>query len=610
MRWKTTQHKKCWLDTVYLIIVLMGILSISACGAAPEPVSTPSPTLAPEATATTEPTPTSTPKPTYDVQPASFYLGVDLSYVNEMDDCGAVYMENGVPQDAYELFSRYGSNLVRARLWHNPDWTEYSTYPDIERTFRRAKEAGMATILDFHYSDDWADPGTQNIPDAWAEMDDDELVQAVYDYTYDVLSDLDAKGLMPEFVQVGNETNSGMLLRERGLDWPRNARLFNSGIQAVRDAAKATGTDSKIILHVAQPENAGWWFREAQESGITDFDVIGLSYYPQWSSFSLSDIGPHVAYLRETFQKEVMIVETAYPWTLDAADETADNILNQGIRGYPFSPEGQRQFMVDLTQNLISNGGLGVVYWEPAWVSTECITRWGQGSHWENAIFFDFNNNNEVHQGIEFLSNDYQYPDQWVDGVIESEYGDPILTDAAGDNLDAIEHLDLLDLYAREDQTSIYLAFTVSGDVYQGPWGSFLIYLDTTQDENGTNIDVGRRPISVAAPYYPEFRLDLKAIDRAGTVSGSYEFYAWIEGEWQELTLTGGRVIQSGTPTVIEIQLPKRILGNPEIVNIGVVSTGRGRVHTAGDILGTSVSPGSWEEPVILDVFANCCQEN
>jgi arabinogalactan endo-1,4-beta-galactosidase len=161
-------------------------------------------------------------------------------------------------------------------------------------------------------------------------------------------------------------------------------------------------------LHVAQPENAGWWFRAARENGITDFDVIGLSYYPQWSAFSIADVGAQVAYLRQEFGKDVLIVETAYPWTLDAVDETADNILTQGVRGYSISTEGQRQFMIDLTQSLISNGGLGVVYWEPAWVSTDCSTRWGQGSHWENATFFDFQNDNEVHQGIDFLNYEYQ----------------------------------------------------------------------------------------------------------------------------------------------------------------------------------------------------------
>jgi arabinogalactan endo-1,4-beta-galactosidase len=532
-----------------------------------------------------------------------FYFGVDLSYVNEMDDCGAVYLENGKSRDAYELFSDHGANLVRARLWHNPDWTDYSILVDVERTFERAQQAGMATLLDFHYSDNWADPGKQAIPAAWEDLTEDELPQAVYQYTYNVLTELHEKDLMPDFVQVGNETNSGMLKRLMELDWPRDAKLFNAGIRAVRDVAAETKTNPRIILHVAQPQNAGWWFRKARENGITDFDVIGLSYYAQWSTFSVSDVGAYVTYLRQEFGKQVMIVETAYPWTFEAVNETADNILNQGVRGYPISVEGQRQFMLDLTQSLISNGGLGVVYWEPAWVSTECSTRWGQGSHWENATFFDFQNGNEVHQGIDFLSSPYLFPSSWVDGVLDESYSDPLLQDNAGDNLDQAPHLDLLNLYAREDANSLYLGLTIAGDVYADPWGSYLIYFDTTQDAQGADIDVGKRPITAADPYGPEFRLDIRALDRKGTVSGSYEFYAWDGAAWQARALASGAAIRNGSPSLIELQIPKSLLGNPAFVNVGVVSTGRGRVHTAGDILGTPVSPAAWTDPVTLDVF-------
>jgi len=535
----------------------------------------------------------------------TFYFGVDLSYVNEMDDCGAVYRENGEPRDAYELFSRHGANLVRARLWHNPDWTDYSTLPDVERTLTRAQEAGMATLLDFHYSDDWADPGKQNVPAAWKDLTEEQLPDAVYQYTYDTLTSLHEKGLMPDFVQVGNETNAGMLKSVSELDWPRDARLFNAGIRAVRDVAAKTQTDPKIILHVAQPENAGWWFREARANGITDFDVIGLSYYPQWSAFAVSDVGPHVAYLRQEFGKDVLIVETAYPWTLDAAKETADNILNQGVRGYPISVEGQRQFMIDLTQSLISNGALGVVYWEPAWVSTPCLTRWGQGSHWENATFFDFKNGHELHRGIDFLGYPYQFSAASVDGVLEKAYGEPLLQDDAGDNLGQTPHLDLLSLHARDDADSLYLGLTVAGDVYTNPWGSYLIYFDTTADGQGATMDVDKRPITAAAPYQPEYRLDITAVDRKGTVSGSYALYAWDGGEWQTRAMTGGVAIHAGTPSLIEVQIPKSALGNPAFVNLGAVTTGRGRVHTAGDILGTPISPADWKEPVTLDSFAN-----
>jgi len=492
---------------------------------------------------------------------------------------------------------------VRARLWHSPDWTEYSTFEDIKRTLARSKAAGMFTILDFHYSDNWADPGKQAIPAAWQGMNDAELEQAVYDYTYQVLSDLQEINLLPDFVQVGNETNSGMLKEVTKSDWPRDAKLFNAGIKAVRDISKETKTNPKIILHVAQPENAGWWFQNAFENNLVDFDIIGLSYYPQWSPFTINDLGSHITYLRYRFNKDVMIVETAYPWTLEAVDETASNILYQGIRGYPISTAGQRQFMIDLSQTLISNGGLGVVFWEPAWISTDCSTRWGQGSHWENVALFDFNNNNEVHAGIEFLSYDYLYPAALVDGIIEEPYKDAIVEDAIGDNFNAVPHLDLVSLHAMQDETFLSLALTISGDIFENPWGSYLFYIDTTQNDQGADIDVGKRPITVADPYKPEFRLDILALDRKGTVSGTFVLNVWDGQAWQTSPITFGIALKNGTPSIIEIQIPKSLLGYPQFVNLSVLSTGRGRVHTAGDILGINFSPSDWAEPLTLENF-------
>jgi arabinogalactan endo-1,4-beta-galactosidase len=589
-----------------LALLLVGCQSEEEGGSTA--VSTPQPTIAATVAPTAEPTSEPIPEPTVIPMPeadAPFFLGLDLSYVNEMDDCGAVYLENGQSRDTYELFADHGANLVRARLWHNPDWTDYSTLADVTKTFLRAKEAGMATLLSIHYSDNWADPGKQEIPAAWADLTEAELPDALYQYTYDVLSELYAQGVLPNFIQIGNETNAGLVKRADGLDWPRDARLFNAGIRAVRTLAAETNSNPKIVLHVAQPENASWWFREAAQHGITDFDVIGLSYYPQWSQLSPVDVGAFTTYLRQTFGKEVMIVETAYPWTFDAAEETADNILNQGVRGYGISPAGQRQFLVDLSQSVLSNGGLGVVYWEPAWVSTQCRTRWGQGSHWENATFFDFQNGNELHEGVEFLSYPYLYPAELVDGVVEASYGEPLLTDVPGDNFMQFPHLDLLDLYVRDDADLLYLALAVADDVYAAGWGQFMIYLDTSEDGQGGGVDVDNRPITVAAPYQPEFRLDLRVMDWKGTSGSSFEFYAWNGAEWENLALPLGTAVHPGTPSVIELALPKALLGNPAFVNVAVVSTGRGRAHTAGDVLGSSALITDWADPVDLADFGH-----
>ena len=254
------------------------------------------------------------------------YYGADLSYVNEMEDCGATYYNaDGDSQDPFEIFQQAGTNLVRVRLWHNPDWTDYSNYEDVKKTISRAKAQGMNVLLDFHYSDDWADPAKQEIPAAWADQIDDTeaLVQLLYDYTYETLENLSSENLLPEMVQVGNETN-GMILQQGELEWPinwdRNAALLNSGIKAVRDASADFSKDIEVMLHIAQPENGLWWFEEATAAGVTDYDWIGLSYYPIWSEYNLGNVGEAFETLVNTYNKQLMVVETAYPFTMENND--------------------------------------------------------------------------------------------------------------------------------------------------------------------------------------------------------------------------------------------------------------------------------------------------
>ena len=152
-----------------------------------------------------------------------FAMGVDLSYVNQIEDHGGIYRDSGMIRDPFQIMKSRGANMVRVRLWHNPQWVRevyndqekplYSGYNDVEKTINRAKQAGMAVNLDFHYSDFWADPGRQEPPAAWENITNlDVLKDSVYNYTLSVLKKLDAKGLMPEMVQIGNETNCGMMM--------------------------------------------------------------------------------------------------------------------------------------------------------------------------------------------------------------------------------------------------------------------------------------------------------------------------------------------------------------------------------------------------------------
>lgn len=338
-----------------------------------------------------------------------FYYGADLSYVNEMEDSGATYKDfSGTTKDLYKIFSEAGTNIIRLRLWHNPTWTKYSNYNDVKKSIQRAKAEGMQVLLDFHYSDSWTDPEKQEIPSAWASEVNNTVAlgDLLYQYTYSTLSDLADANLLPEIVQVGNEINA-MILQKGALQWPidwtRNAALINKGIKAVRDISIEKNKKIGVMLHIAQPENGIWWFEQATSAGIKDYDWIGLSYYPIWSEYELNNVATPLKTLIETYKKRLMIVETAYPFTLENAD-SANNILNEDalISGYPASQQGQFDYLNTLKAKVKEAGGEGIIYWEPAWVSTNSTTLWGQGSHWDNATLFD--HTNQATLGLKFYN--------------------------------------------------------------------------------------------------------------------------------------------------------------------------------------------------------------
>ena len=341
------------------------------------------------------------------------YLGVDISYANEMEDCGAVYRSGGKTVEPYAFFKSAGANVARVRIWNDPDWTAYSNLKDVERSIRKARAAGLRVLLDFHYSDDWADGDKQVAPKAWAGLSTPDQAKALYGFTRDTLATLDREGLMPDLVQVGNETNgeivSSLARAKDPINWERNALLFNAGIKAVRDAGAASAIKPRIMLHIAQPENVEPWFAAATKAGVTDFDLIGISYYSKWSKRSMAQLGQIINRLRHLYSADVLVVETAYPFTTQGAD-SSPNLLGEDALapGYPATPAGQKKYLVDLTQTVFSSGGVGVVYWEPAWLSTRCKTRWGVGSNWENAALFDFKG--QALEGADWLKTPYAMP--------------------------------------------------------------------------------------------------------------------------------------------------------------------------------------------------------
>jgi arabinogalactan endo-1,4-beta-galactosidase len=348
-----------------------------------------------------------------------FVMGADLSYVNAVENGGGIYKDSSAIKDPYTIFKNHGANTVRVRLWHNTSWQApynggklYNNLADVEKTIQRAKLAGMAVNLDFHYSDRWADPGNQQTPAAWQGTTLNVLKDSIYNYTLATLNYLKAKNLTPEMVQIGNETNTGMLFptgQVVGNNWTAFAALLNSGIKAVRDFSAGSSIKPMIILHVAKITDADWWAGNIIANGVTDFDILGISHYYVYSTISsMSAIAPAIRSLKTKYNKKIMIVETAYPWTGNGAD-SYNNVISgsTGFAGYPVSQDGQLQFMKDLTQQVISGGGSGVMYWEPAWISSTFKDEWGTGSSWENNAFFDFNGN--TLPGIDFMTYNYQF---------------------------------------------------------------------------------------------------------------------------------------------------------------------------------------------------------
>lgn len=356
-------------------------------------------------------------EPNHRFSPAEFAMGADLSYVNQVEDHGGIYRDSGIVRDPFFILKSHGCNYVRVRLWHHPEWVKdvygnpatplYSGYDDVEKTIGRAKALGMAVNLDLHFSDFWADPGRQNPPAAWKEIRElSVLKDSVYNYVKNVLSKLAAKGLMPEMIQIGNETNCGLMMTgtQPGfplLDgcngaWMNLGEVINAGIRAVRDASVNTPVKPLVALHIADPKNVEWWFSKITTEGkVTGFDVIGISYYPLWhTTVALAAVPGMITRLKTTYAKKVMIMETAYPWS-SAGSDSYNNLFGSQtpLEGFPFTPEGQLKFLKMLTQEVINAGGTGIFYWEPAWITSSLKDSWGTGSSWENATFFDFSGN-------------------------------------------------------------------------------------------------------------------------------------------------------------------------------------------------------------------------
>ena len=339
-------------------------------------------------------------------QSQCFTIGADMSYTNSVLAKGGIYRDsNGNITDPYALFAQKGANMARIRLWHTPENTidkcgnpiSTNNLEDVVLAFKKAKINGMKLNLSIHYGDYFNDPGNQNMPKTWMGLSHGILLDSIYNYTYAVLKRMHTEDVTPDIVAIGNETTWGFInetVPTNGWIWPNDADKFNIAFTSVNNFNKANSTSIKKAVHFTD-NTAGWLAGLFYTKNIKNFDIIGISFYPYFSNFSsLQQLGSLITQLKTTYNKEIMIFETGALWTTANADSYGNFIGNNGNFNYPITPQGQKDFLFDLANTVYTVGGTGILYWEPAWVSSGMCDLWGQGSSYENVSFFDFQNGN------------------------------------------------------------------------------------------------------------------------------------------------------------------------------------------------------------------------
>jgi arabinogalactan endo-1,4-beta-galactosidase len=336
----------------------------------------------------------------------NFVIGADVSHLLQLEDFGARFYDDGVRRDCLRILKDYGFNAIRIKVWNDPGHPDhfpanqsdphgYNNKQHAIELAYRAYEMGFRIMIDFHYSDWWADPAKQYLPHQWEKLSIAELKNALFDYTYDVLNTMKRKGVSAEWAQIGNEITQGMMWDIGSTaDWDNLAQLLQQGYKAV----KAVNKTSKVTLHLDQGGNnqaCRSWFDNAIGRGV-DFDVIGLSYYPVWHG-PLTDLENNMHDLAVRYQKELIVVETAYPWTDENGDDQPNTFTNTGLVTYPMSPEGQMKFLDDLAGRIKGcpdGRGQGFFYWEPEMIPVPGAGwKYGAGDEWDNVTLFDFKGN-------------------------------------------------------------------------------------------------------------------------------------------------------------------------------------------------------------------------
>lgn len=353
-----------------------------------------------------------------------FIKGMDLSTLLEMERCNAKYYDHGQEMDILEIMKKYDVDTIRLRIWNDPKSETGEPYGagnnDLEETIaigKRVTEAGLGVLLNFHYSDFWADPGKQIKPKAWKDYGVEELEKAVYDFTLESLQKVIGAGVRVTMIQVGNELSNGLLWPEGQVpDYDNIARFVSAGIRACRKV------DVKIPLMI-HLDNGGnnelyrRWFDNYMKRG-EDFEYIGLSYYPFWHG-SLKQLEDNMNDIAVRYGKDLIIAEVSMGFTMDDYKDY-EKLSDSERKGYatkpelvakieyPMTIEGQKAFTEDFLNRVakvLDDHGCGFFWWEPAWIpvpgsgwATDASLKYMNdpgpcGNEWANQALFDYDGN-------------------------------------------------------------------------------------------------------------------------------------------------------------------------------------------------------------------------
>ena len=315
--------------------------------------------------------------------PGDFIMGMDASSVLAEEASGVKYYDfDGNEQDVFKTLAESGVNYIRVRIWNDPFDENGNGYGGGNCTIdtaveigKRATEYGMKLLVNFHYSDFWADPGKQMTPKAWMGMTIEEKTEAVYRYTKECLEKLKAEGVDVGMVQIGNETNGAMCGETI---WFNIQYLMQAGSKAVREVFP----EALVALHFANPETEDRYKDYAYKLDYygVDYDVFASSYYPFWHG-SLENLAEVLTYVNQTYGKKVMVMETSYAYTPEDTDFNGNTISDGSAvtKNYPYTVQGQANAVRDVIETVANiPGGIGVCYWEGTWITV------GQNSWEEN----------------------------------------------------------------------------------------------------------------------------------------------------------------------------------------------------------------------------------